>query len=230
MDPSKIWLDVYHTVHVYTTCPKKYLSQESSHAGKSFSIGHSCSPLFYIFQDAFPRFCLARKRLYFMVDTSHESPLYRISWTNPKKYPTKLHQNPIENLKIPSKPYQIPIFPMKISRKVENPMKKSHESHEIPQKIWKSHKIPPILQAKRPGTGTWTLPSLRFAELEALLRALRVARSAQLREVLMELVEPWKKRGKSMGKWENHGKSMGNPWENGKTLKKSIGKWRFTLW
>ncbi|CAL1151204.1 unnamed protein product, partial [Cladocopium goreaui] len=39
------------------------------------------------------------------------------------------------------------------------------------------------------GTGTWTLPSLRFAELEALLAALRVARSAELREVLMELVE-----------------------------------------
>ena len=61
-------------------------SQESSHAGKSFSIGHMFSPLFCMFQDAFPRccpFCLARKRLYFMVDTSHESPLYRISWKIP---------------------------------------------------------------------------------------------------------------------------------------------------
>lgn len=38
-------------------------------------------------------------------------------------------------------------------------------------------------------TGTWTLSPLSSAELEALLAALRVARSAALREVLMELVE-----------------------------------------
>lgn len=85
------------------------------------------------------------------------------------------------------------------------------KSPEIPQKIWKSHKIPSILQAKRPGTGTWTLPQLRFAELEALLRALRLARSAQLREVLMELVEPWKKPGKNVGNpWEIHDLPSGN--------------------
>ena len=120
---------------------------------------------------------------------------------NTTKYPTKLHQNPIGNLKIPSKP--------------QNPIETLSNSHENFKEIWKilwnspeNLKISSILQAERfKGTGTWTLPSLRFAELEALLAALRVARSAELREVLMELVESWKNVEKT---WENHGKTMGN--------------------
>ena len=75
---------------------------------------------------------------------------------------------------------------------------------KISKKFEKSYEISSILQAERfKGTGTWTLPSLRFAELEALLAALRVARSAELREVLMELVESWKNVEKT---WKKRGK------------------------
>ena len=123
---------------------------------------------------------------------------------NTTKYPTKLHQNPIGNLKIPSKP--------------QNPIETLSNSHENFKEIWKilwnspeNLKISSILQAERfKGTGTWTLPSLRFAELEALLAALRVARSADLGEVLMELVESWKNVEKT---WKKREKTMGKPWE-----------------